>query len=121
MLHAMKTFRVFHHPAHGYQAVKIGFSWPGFLFSVIWLLIKKLWRQALLVMAAVLLLASIEMYFQNIQTSVMVLLLEFSIYVFVGVYGNEWRMANLEARGFKVIDTLEAETPDGAIRKIVKE
>ena len=121
MLRKMKTFRVFYHPAHGYQAVKIGFSWPGFLFSVIWLFIKKLWGQAFLVMAAVLLLASIDMYFENTQTSVMVFFLEFSVYVFVGVYGNEWRMTNLQARGFKVADTLEAETPDGAIRKIAKE
>ena len=114
----MKRFRVFQHTMHGYQAVKVGFSWPGFLFSVIWLLIKRLWMQAFILIAAILLLSSIELYFENIETSLMVLLLEFSIYVFVGVYGNEWRVVSLQDRGYKLIDTLEADTPDEAISKI---
>jgi len=50
----------------------------------------------------------------------MVLLLELGVYIFVGINGNEWYMTNLKQRGFEHIDTLQAETPDAAIRKIAK-
>ena len=116
----MKTFKVFKHPALGYQAVKVGFSWPGFLFSVIWLLVKKLWGHALIVISSIVLLTLIELFFDNTETSVMVLLLEFGVYIFVGFNGNEWRVTNLQAHGFELIDTLQAETPDAAIGKIIK-
>ena len=116
----MKTFKVFKHPTLGYRAVKVGFSWPGFLFSVIWLLIKKFGGHALIVISSIILLTLIEMFFDNTQTSVMVLLLEFGVYIFVGVNCNEWRVTNLQERGFKLIDTLQADTCNAAIGKISK-
>lgn len=116
----MKTFKVFKHPTLGYRAVKVGFSWPGFLFSVIWLLIKQLWGHALAVMSGIVLLTLIEMFFNNTQTSVMVLLIEVGVYILVGVNCNEWLVTNLQALGFELIDTLQAETPHAAIGKIAK-
>ena len=86
----MKNFKVFRHPVLGYRAVKVGFSWPGFLFPAIWLVVKKLWWQALIVISSVILLTFIEVYFDNPETSVMVFLLEFGVYILVGVNGNEW-------------------------------
>jgi hypothetical protein len=116
----MKTFKVYKHPDLGYQAVKVGFSWPGFLFSVIWLLAKKLWGHATVVISSIVLLTLIEMSFNNAQTSVMVLLIELGLYVLVGVNCNEWRTAYLQAHGFELVDTLQAKTPDAAIGKIAK-
>lgn len=116
----MKTFKVFKHPTLGYRAVKVGFSWPGFLFSVIWLLTKKLWGHALVLVSSIILLASIEMFFDNAQTSVMVLLLELGVYIFVGVNCNAWCVTNLQEHGFELIDTLQAETSKTAIGKIAK-
>ena len=52
---------------------------------------------------------------------VLVLWLEIGIYIFVGAKGNEWRVINLQKRGFELIDTVQAETPDAAIGKIDKE
>ena len=40
----MKTFNVFSHPVQGFEAVKVGFSWPAFLFGSLWMLDKGLWR-----------------------------------------------------------------------------
>lgn len=116
----LRTFRVYRHPGLGYRAVKAGFSWPGFLFSVIWLLVKKLWGHALIVISGVILLASIELYFDNPETSFMVLLLEVGIYIFVGANGNEWCAADLREHGFELVDTLQAKTPGAAISKIAK-
>jgi len=39
----MKVFKVYKHPVSGYEAVKVGFSWPGFFWIVTWLLWKRLW------------------------------------------------------------------------------
>jgi len=117
----MKNFKVFRHPALGYHAVKVGFSWPGFLFPVIWFLLKKLWWHALIVLSSIILLTFIEMFFNNAQTSVMVFIVEVGVYVLVGVNGNEWQMVNLQAHSFELIDTVQAETPGEAIEKIAKE
>jgi hypothetical protein len=116
----MKTFKVFKHFDLGYQAVKVGFSWPGFLFPVIWLLIKRLWLQAFIVISSIILLTFIEMFFDNAQTSVMVLLVDVGVYVLVGVNGNEWRVNNLQSHGFELVDSLQAKTPDEAIGKIAQ-
>ena len=116
----MKTFKVFKHPSLDYRAVKVGFSWPGFLFSIIWLLTKKLWGHALIVISSVILLTFIEIFFNNTQTSVMALLIQFGVYILVGVNCNEWRMTNLQVHGFELIDTLQAKTPNAAIVKIAK-
>lgn len=117
----MKTFRVFRHPVLGYQAVKVGFSWPGFLFSVIWLLLKKLWWNAAIVICSVVLLTYIEMSFDNMHTSLMVFLIEIGVYVLVGVNGNEWCAARLQSEGYQLKDTLQAETPHEAIGKVGQE
>jgi hypothetical protein len=114
----MKTFKVLKHPHLGYRAVKVGFSWPGFLFAVIWILMKRLWGHALVVVSSIVLLSTIEMIFDNAQTYVMVILLELGVYVFVGINGNQWHVTNLQEHGFALIDTLQAETPKAAIGKI---
>ncbi len=115
----MKTFNVFKHYALGYQAVKIGFSWPGFLFSVIWLVIKKLWVHAFIVVCSIILLTSIEIYYNNAETSIMVIILELGIYIIVGVNGNNWHMNNLREHGFELLATVQADNPSSAIQKVV--
>jgi Mycobacterial 4 TMS phage holin, superfamily IV len=36
----MKQFRVFRHPVRGFEAVKVGVSWPAGFFSVFWMLTR---------------------------------------------------------------------------------
>ncbi len=119
----MKTFKVFKHTTLGYQAVKIGFSWPGLFFSGIWLLVKRLWGYAFVFLSIAILLSFMEAAFEkeeSIAGMVLVLWLEIGVYIFVGAKGNEWRVTNLQKRGFELIDTVQAETPDVAIKKIDK-
>ncbi len=115
----MKTFNVYKHYTFGYQAVKIGFSWPGFLFSVIWLVIKKLWVHAFIVVCSIILLTSIEIYYNNAETSIMVIVLELGIYIIVGANGNNWHMNNLKEHGFELLATVQADNPASAIQKVV--
>jgi len=101
----------------------VGFSWPGLFFSGIWLLVKKLWRHAFVFLSLSLLLSFMEAGFEqekSIAGMVLVLWLELGIYIFVGAKGNEWRADNLQKRGFELIDTVQAETPNAAIGKISK-
>ncbi len=110
----IKPFKVFKHPTLGYQSVKIGFSWPGLFFSGIWLLTKKLWGYAFVFLSISIFLSFMEAAFEKEESlagMVLVLWLEIGVYIFVGVKGNEWRAANLQKRGFELIDTVQAETP----------
>ncbi len=44
----MKTFNLYRHPTQGFEAVKVGFSWPAFFFTILWMLVKRLWGLAAL-------------------------------------------------------------------------
>ena len=39
----MHTYRIYTHPAHTTEAVKIGWSWPGLFLSLLWVLFQCLW------------------------------------------------------------------------------
>lgn len=39
----MSNVKIYKHPTKGEESVKIGFSWPAFLFTIIWMLTKRLW------------------------------------------------------------------------------
>ena len=56
----MRRFNVYRHPAEGYEAVKIGFSWPALVLGSIWMLAKKLWTLAAIWFAAYVLLTLVE-------------------------------------------------------------
>jgi hypothetical protein len=120
-LKKIKTFKIYKHPVFGYQAVKVGFSWPGLFFSGIWLLLKRLWWYALAFFLISFVLSFMETGFEqqeNIAGIVLVLWLQIGMYIFVGVKGNEWNEANLRKRGFDMVDTVQAETPHAAIGKV---
>ena len=57
---------------------------------------------------------------KSLSGMVLVLWLEIGVYIFVGVKGNEWCVRNLQKRGFQLVETLRAETPDEAIGKMSK-
>jgi len=120
----MKTFKVFRHPTLGFQAVKVGFSWPGFFFLFIWAFVKKLWGYAFAIIGILIILTIIEKLFMKGQYGytnlLMEILLRLIVYIFVGLKGNEWRISNLQKRGFELVDTLQAESPDAAIGKVAK-
>jgi hypothetical protein len=119
----MKTFTVFRHPTLGFQAVKVGFSWPGFFFTLFWTLVKKLWGQALGIFGVIVLLVIIETAFENEGSTggaLLMLLAQLAVYIGVGIKGNEWRVSNLQKRGFQLVETVQAETPEAAIGSVAK-
>lgn len=123
----MKTFKIYNHPVSGYEAVKGGFSWPSFFFTLIWLLVKRLWGLAGLWFLFTIILTLIErMTDQAEQEPGFQALVYFALAggqlalsLVPGFKGNGWRMENLKKRGFELVREVQAETPDAAIAQAV--
>lgn len=119
----MKTFKVFKHPALGFQALKVGFSVPAFFFVFVWAFAKKLWGHGFGILGICIFLRILQYRFdmeRNDAASVLVALIGLCFAVFIGFKGNKWRAANLQKRGFELVETLQSETPDAAIGKAAK-
>lgn len=119
----MKTFDVYKHPTLGYQAVKQGFGWPAFFFTVIWAFVKKMWGLGFAFLGVIFLLTLVETVFEQegSEGGVLVMLLaQLVFYIIVGVKGNDWRRGNLQKRGFEKLRTVQAETPEAAIGEVAK-
>ncbi|QEY25047.1 DUF2628 domain-containing protein [Neisseria animalis] len=119
----MKQYKIYENEAtKKIEAVKIGWSWPGFFFGLIWALVKKLWAVAigLLVLQIINLLLSAMLEAGDndvliIISSIFFLLTSIVIPIIIGVQGNSWREKKLISRGFVYKDVINAGTPEGAL------
>jgi hypothetical protein len=121
----MKTFNVYRHPIQGLEAVKVGFSWPAVSAGPIWMLIKQLWGLSGLWVGMYFVLSLIETVTDRSEpggAQVLVYLLLVAGYVVLGLVpgfkGNKWREKNLVRRGFELLRTVQAETPEAAISQV---
>ena len=128
----MKTYAVYEKSENDRVAVKVGFCWPGFIFSIWWLLCARLWERAGIfwgiALAVQLFAVPIVVNQHTISPSirpfwvlVAVLVQSCAIAVIswiIGSRGNKWRRINLRARGFKHVITMEAESKDEAFAKL---
>lgn len=124
----MKTFSVYSHPTKGFEAVKIGFSWPGFFFNSIWLLVKTLWGWALIwIVYSILVnvynsvaINSTNSAGINLLLSLIGLTASLMIMLIPGFKGNSWRVKKLGKLGYELVDSVEASSPDTAIAQVAK-
>jgi len=126
----MKNYKVFKHPDGRIEAVKQGWSWPGFFFGLIWALIKKLWLVAgvliliAIVSAIISEVASPDTY--NYDSSSTILSGLFSnaitliVAIVIGMKGNSFRENNLISRGYEFIGNATADNPDMALAEVQK-
>ena len=114
----MKTYDVYAHPALGHQAVKQGFSWPGFFFNWIWACVKQMWGVGAGLLIAGLILGG----FQEVGDGGIFIggLGQLALLIFVGAKGNDWRRSKLSKQGFEKAGTIEAQSPEAAIAEAVK-
>lgn len=113
----MKEFKIYQHPTGKQEAVKQGWSWPGFFFGPIWALVKKLWGLGALLLVAVIVLSAVP---AGTEVGMLTTLIMLVIYIVCGVNGNKWREKNLVSRGYEHLDTVSAANPDGAIALFIK-
>ena len=117
----MNSYRVFRHPDGAMIAVKDGFAWPGLVLGCFWLLYHRIYglgTGALVIgAAAYVLFPSPEGYILGIPFGHRFGLadaINIAITVLVGVLGNSWRVDSLNRRGFTLVDSVDADTADGA-------
>ena len=102
----MKQFDVYSHPALGLQAVKHGFSWPGFFFTWIWMLICRMWLGGTIVLVVMVVVALFVPALWSIS---------FVVCLVVGMQGNAWRRNRLRERGFERVRSVQAKNADAAL------
>lgn len=96
-----------------FEAVKDGWSWPGFFFNWIWAFAKGLNKLgALLVIAH---LALVVVSLQNELLNVVAGIVGMAIPVWVGAMGNKMRGQRLEEEGYTRVGTIEASSEEAAV------
>lgn len=118
----MKSFNAYCHPTRGFEAVKVGFSWPALFFGFFWMLVKKLWKFAglwLVAYAACSLLGGVaKNLLQGASQAIAYLLVAaafLALWLIPPFKGNKWRDEDLARHGYHFLQTVEADTPGAAI------
>jgi hypothetical protein len=121
----MKTFNVYRHPIQGLEAVKVGFSWPAASAGPIWMLVKQLWGWSAIWIALYVSLSLVETDTDTSELGGAQALVYLhlvagyaALSLMPGFKGNQWREKNLVRRGFEMLGTVQAETPEAAISQM---
>lgn len=121
----MKAFNTYRHPTLGFEAVKVGFSWPALFFGLVWMLVKRLWKFAGLWLVAYAACSLIEGAAKNLlvgasQAIVQLLVIAayFALWLVPPFNGNKWRDEDLAKRGYQPLKTVNADTPGAAIAQL---
>ncbi|RKS86025.1 uncharacterized protein DUF2628 [Orbus hercynius] len=139
----MKNYKLFKHDDGRIEAVKQGWSWPGFVLEIfglgfIWGLVKKLWFVAILLIIFRIALFIISdsvspdmdgytssYQYQNalntaLMWSIVFFIVQLAVAIVIGVQGNSLREKNLISKGYELVGTAEALNPDMAIFEMKK-
>ena len=136
----MKQFEIYSHPTLGFEAVKNGFSWPGFFFTCIWMLICRMWVGAIVIVAIygvgslaadaiALTLGTDDVDTMTFDEAEMIWFISqglyalagFAISVSVGINGNRWRRNVLARRGFTHEKSMQAASAAAAVAEAAAE
>lgn len=109
----MKQYNIYENHEGQKEAVKQGWSWPGFFFSWIWCFVKKLngYGAGILVVMIVLNILSGS----NDEMAIVVACIGIGVAIWMGFSGNKLWEDNLKKLGWEKKNTINAATPDGAI------
>lgn len=120
----MKTFQVFKHDVKGYDAVKDGFSWPGFFFTGIWSLYRQLWWLFGIILLVVFVSNLTEQILINdgmfTAGRLVSSMINLSLGFIVGFKGNQFVVDRLIKQGYIHIRTVEANNKTEAINTVAK-
>lgn len=104
------------------QAVKLGWSWPAFLFGPFWALAKRLWVHAFGFFAAVYGTVFLAFSLEGDDSALVFAppLVTIALWIFFGAKGNAWRERNLHSRGYALVKSVSAESPESALAQLDK-
>ena len=104
-------------PDRDVALVKEGFSWPAFLFSVPWALLRRLWLAALVLAAAI---AAIEALARAVGLDPATrTALTLGLSAGFGWLGNDLRRRKLERAGFVFRGVVAGESFDAALKRFL--
>ena len=117
----MKVFAIYKNEnTNEFNAVKKGFSWPGFFFGWIWAFVKGLAGIGALLLLWVIISNIIVYSGQDESASIIISIIGLVIAIIVGSKGNSWREKKLIEKGFKYIDDITSNSPDVAISLFIQ-
>lgn len=101
------VYRVWTQPPHLTEFVKVGWSWPAFLFGAFWALTKRmpLHAGAMFLVGVVEGYAMAAMKLSKVDAQISFFLTSLLLGLLFGAYGNAWREWQLAKRGFLLRDT----------------
>lgn len=102
----MAVYDLYRDASGASEAIKQGFSWPGFFFGGAWALGKKMYGLGLAVMGLVVTLAAIRIGLGDgltIGTDLLVNLGYLAVSLWLGTRGNDFRRKSIAARGFRQV------------------
>jgi hypothetical protein len=130
----MNTYKVLQHSSKDLKAVKAGFAWLAIPFVTclpvfpVWFLFRGLWKIFIAYILTILILASIdyELYgylgFFSFPTAdglqIVIIIAEIVILTLPAFKGNDWTVANLIDRGYKVSYTVQASSKKEAMKLV---
>lgn len=120
----MKKYTMFEYPTGKIEAVKQGWSWPGFFFTIIWAFFKRMWMLGGILVFAEFVLpyligAKEGEFLGNLIEFILWLVNLIMPFVF-GANGNHWREQNLLRRGYECRVAVTAATAEGATALYIK-
>ena len=115
----MKVFTVYKHESKGYEAVKVGFSWPAFFFSFWWMLVKG-FLFSFVFYAAAYVFTGIYSYNSDINApfstnDFFVLIIGLILWLYPGFYGNSWLNKKYINKGYIGAKVIPATSKEAAI------
>lgn len=113
----LKPYKLFKSPTGSIDAVKQGWSWPAFACTPVWPFVKGLNE----IGAGILIGYILAVIFDSHEIGIFLDIAIMGIHIWLGVKGNELRENNLRKKGYELVKTIHAETPEGAIASFLKE
>jgi hypothetical protein len=120
-----RLFNLYEHPTQGFQAVKVGFSWPAFFLTAIWMMVHRLWRLLAIWIGLYIVVHLAEGFVETLDDSSLTYLLFSVVILFAwgalclvpGYKGNSWREKDLLNKGYNFLQAIRAESVGNAISK----
>ena len=91
--------------------VRDGFVLFAFILTVPWLLVQRLWFEAAVIFGSMVVISGVGTYTGHEDMAGFITVL---LSLLVGFEGNNWRIAALERRGFRVLGVVDARNADDA-------
>jgi hypothetical protein len=115
----MKVFTVYKHESKFYEAVKVGFSWPAFIFGGWWMLVKGFIFVLIFYIAVYVLMA---IYYNDLDMNApynandfFVFVISLILWFYPGFYGNSWLNKKYKNKGYTELKAIPASSKEAAI------